>query len=140
MIDQVFTCPHVRARLREGTFGGVLDEYVGQLHARGYARAAIRNSLGAVEHFGSWLRRRRLAASAVSRDRVHSFLHRHLPGCRCPPPSPTEIRVVRPALNYLLRLLRDGGRSAAPAGGRQRSASGPAPPDCTPPVATVLDA
>lgn len=140
MIDQVFTCPLVRARLREGTFGDVLDEYVGQLQARGYARATIRISLGAVEHFGSWLRRRRLAVSAVSRERVHSFLHRHLPACRCAPPSPTDIRAVRPALHYLLRLLRDRGRPAVPAGGRLRSASGPTPPDCTPAIAAVLDA
>jgi site-specific recombinase XerD len=139
MIDQVFTCPRVRARLRESTFGGVLDEYVRQLRARGYVHVTIRTLLGAVEHFGSWLRGRGLTPQAVSRDLVHSFLHRHLPRCRCASPSPTGIRVVRPALNYLLRLLRDPEQSGAPAGARLRSASDLAP-DCTAPVAAVLDA
>lgn len=139
MIDQVFTCSRVRARLRESTFGGVLDEYVRQLHARGYVRVTIRTGLGAVEHFGSWLRDQGLTPAAVSRDLVHSFLHGHLPKCRCAPPSPTEIRVVRPALNYLLQLMRDQEPSGARAGVRLRSASGPVL-DCSEPIAAVLDA
>jgi len=140
MIDQVFTCSRVRARLREGAFGGVIDEYARQLQGRGYARSTIRNALGAVEHFGSWLRGQGLAPSAVSRERVHSFLHVHLPRCRCAPPSPTEVRDVRPALNYLLRLLRDREPSAAPPGARLRTTSGPTPPDCAEPIAAVLGA
>jgi len=83
MIDQVFTCSRVRARLRESTFGGVLDEYVRQLQARGYVRGTIGKCLGAVEHFGSWLRDQGLTPAAVSRDLIHSFLHGHLPRCRC---------------------------------------------------------
>jgi site-specific recombinase XerD len=140
MIDEVFTCLRVRARLRESTFGDVLDEYVAQLQTRGYARNTIRNCLGAVEHFGSWLRSQGLPASAASRDRVYSFLHGHLPKCRCASPSPTEIRYVRPALNYLWRLVRGQGQPGARAGVLLRSTSGPAPPDCTEPIATVLDA
>jgi len=140
MIDEVFTCPRVRVRLRQSTFCGVLDEYVRQLQMRGYARGTIRNCLGAVEHFGWWLRKQGLAPTAVSQDLVHSFLHRHLPRCRCAPPSPTEVRVVRPALNYLLRLMRHGERPEARAGVRLRSASDPAPPDCPEPIAAVLDA
>jgi site-specific recombinase XerD len=139
MIDQVFTCSRVRARLRESTFGGVLDEYVRQLHARGYVRGTIQTRLGAVEHFGSWLRDQGLTPAEVSHDLVHSFLHRHLPKCRCGPPSPTQIGVVRPALNYLLRLLRDQEPSGARAGVRLRSASGRVV-DGSEPVAAVLDA
>src|SRR5581483_2977664 len=100
MIDSVVRCPRVRARLRGSTFGGVLDEYVQQLQTRGYARGTICKSLGAVEHFGSWIRDRGFSPSAVNRDLVHSFLHRHLPRCRCASPSSAEIRLVRPALNY----------------------------------------
>jgi integrase/recombinase XerD len=140
MIDQVFTCSRVRARLRASTFGGVVDEYVRQLQARGYARVTIRTLLGGLEHFGSWLRDQGLTPAAVSRDLAHSFLHRHLPKCRCAPPSPTEIRIVRPALNYLLRLLHNQGSSGARAGGRLRSAAALASHDCTESIAAVLDA
>jgi integrase/recombinase XerD len=140
MIDQVVTCPRVRARLRGSTFGGVLDEYVKQLQTRGYARSTIRNSLGAVEHFGSWLRDQGLAPSAVSRDLVHPFLHGHLPRCRCAPPSSAEVRLVRPALNYLLRLVRAQEPPGGRAGARLRSPSGPTSPDCTEAIAAVLDA
>lgn len=140
MIERVFTCSRVRARLRESTFGGVLDEYVAQLQTRGYARNTIRNCLGAVEHFGSWLRDQRLTPAAVSRDLVHSFLRRHLPQCRCAPPSPTQIRIVRPALNYLLWVMREPQHSPARAGVRLRSDDRPAPLDCPEPIAAVLDA
>lgn len=139
MIDHVFKCPRVRARLRGSTFGSVLDEYVRQLQARGYARSTIRNSLGAVEHFGSWLRNQGLATGAVSRERVHSFLHRHLPKCRCARPSSTEIRLVRPALNYLLRMMHAPQQSPARAGVRLRSDDRPAPLDCPEQIAGVLD-
>src|SRR5262245_41313308 len=140
MIDEVFTCPRVRARLRGSMFAGVLDEYVAQLQTRGYARNTIRNFLGAVEHFGSWLRSHPLPASAVSRELVTSFLHRHLPSCRCSPPSPTEMNIVRPALNYLLRLMCDPQQSGAQAGVRLRSVACPWPPDCAEQIAAVLDA
>jgi site-specific recombinase XerD len=136
MIDQVFTCARVRARLRGGTFGGVLDKYAAQLQSRGYARNTIRNCLGAVEHFGSWLRGQGLPASAIRGDRVRSFLHGHLPKCRCAPPSPTDIRIVRPALNYLVRLMR-GQEPGTQAGARLRSAEPAA--ECAEPIAAVLD-
>ena len=124
--------------IRASTFCGILDRYVGQLQARGYVRVTIRTLLSAVEHFGSWLRDQGLTPAAVSRELVHSFLHRHLPKCRCAPPSPTEIRVVRPALNNLWRLMRDREPARVPDGTRLRSASGPVL-DCPEPIAAVLD-
>jgi len=139
MIDQVFTCPRVRARLRRNLFGGLLDEYVAQLQPRGYARNTIRNSLGAVEHFGSWLRAHGHSLSEVSADVVHSFLHKHLPKCQCPRPSPNKIGIVRPALNYLLRLMQDREGSVARAGARLRSFAGSVLLNRPDRIATALD-
>jgi site-specific recombinase XerD len=139
MIDQAFTCPRVRARLRRSLFGDLLDEYVAQLQTRGYTRNTIRNSLGAVEHFGSWLHAHGHSLSEVNPDVVHSFLHQHLPKCRCPRPSSNEIGIVRPALNYLLRLMHDREGSDARAGVRLRSFAGSVLLNRTDRIATVLD-
>lgn len=139
MIDQAFTCPRVRARLRRSLFGDLLDEYVAQLQTRGYSRNSICKSLGAVEHFGSWLHAYGHSLSEVNAVVVHSFLHKHLPKCRCPRPSPTDIIIVRPALNYLLRLMQDREGSDARAGVRLRSFAGSVPSNRTGWIQTLLD-
>lgn len=139
MIDQAFTCPRVRARLRRNLLCDLLDDYVGQLQTRGYSRNTIRNFLGVVEHFGSWLRAHRHSLSDVNPELIHSFLYVHLPKCRCSRPSPNKIEMVRPALNYLLRLMRDRENSFAQAGVRLRSFAGCLLLERTDRIAAILD-
>jgi hypothetical protein len=57
------------------------------------------------------------ATNAANKALVRTFLCEHLPKCHCPSPAPTRLQNVRPALNQLLRLLRDRGdlKSIVPA-------------------------
>lgn len=139
MIDQIFTCPRVRTRLRRSLFGDLLDEYVAQLQTRGYAHHSIRNSLGAVEHFGFWLGTHGRSPSEVNAAVVRTFLQKHLPRCRCPRPAPNKIIIVRPALNYLLRLMQDRQGAHAQAGVRLRSFAGSELLNRTDWIATALN-
>jgi integrase/recombinase XerD len=113
MLARLFYRPDVRRRLAASPLGELLEAYATSLYACGYHRSTMRDYVWAVEHFGSWLRARRLSAPDVSPERVRSFLREHLPTCRCPAPAPACLGHVRPALNHLLRLLREQGKGAS---------------------------
>jgi integrase/recombinase XerD len=108
MLDQAIACPRVRARLRSGPLGALLDDYVTRLRGRGYARHTIRCHIWAIGHFSTWLQAQGLSPAAVNEELVRSFLHDgHLAECRCRSPAPTDLAQIRPALRHLLLLLRD---------------------------------
>ena len=73
------------------------------LDARGHPRSTIRRNVRVVEHFGVWLASKRISPEDVTRVTIRSFLHEHLPDCRCPTPAPTYPRQARAALGHLLR-------------------------------------
>jgi integrase/recombinase XerD len=111
MLERLFDCPAVLQRLRANLLGDVLEEYTIALRAQGYLRSTLRDHVWALEHFGSWLHRQRRSLQDVNNEQVRSFLHKHLPACHCPAPAPADLSHVRPALNQLLRLLRERGRA-----------------------------
>ena len=102
----VHGCAH---RLRTHPFAVFLLEYAAHLHSRGYALRTLKDYVRVVEHFTSWLHPQGLSLTAVNPDVVRAFLGKHLPACRCPAPSATCSRQVRPALRRMLRLLQDQG-------------------------------
>lgn len=114
MLKRLFHRPDVQQRLRANHLGELLEAYAAYLHTRGYDRSTMRDYVRAVEHFGSWLRSRRLSVPDVCRERVRSFLREHLPACHCSAPAPVCLSHVRPALNHLLRLLREQGTGPSP--------------------------
>ena len=120
MLDHIFHRPSVRDRIRANPLGNWLPNYIAYLDARGHSPNTIQQCVRAVEHFGSWLASEHLAPEDLTRATIRSFLHDHLPICRCPAPSPTYPRYVRAALNHLLRL--PGGPVQRP-----RPASSPTP-------------
>jgi site-specific recombinase XerD len=103
MLDHLFRRPHVRDRIRANPLGNWLPNYIAYLDARGHPPSTIQQHVRAVEHFGSWLAAERIAPEDVNRQTIRSFLSVHLPTCRCPAPAPTYPRLVRAALNHLLR-------------------------------------
>src|SRR6516225_12458934 len=104
MLDRFFLRPRVLERIRTNPLGDWIPAYVAYLDARGHPRRTVRKCVLAVEHFGTWLSSRRIAPEDVTRATIRSFLHEHLPACRCPTPAPTHLRQVRAALGHLLRL------------------------------------
>lgn len=100
MLDQVFRRASVRERILANPIGPVLRWYVDYLVARGHRAGPLHQYVFTAEHFGRWLRNRR-----IERSTVEGFIGRHLPRCRCAKPAPTNIPCVRAALNRLLEML-----------------------------------
>jgi integrase/recombinase XerD len=104
MLDHLFRRPRVRARMRANPLGARIEAYVAYLDNRGHPPGTIQQYVQAVEHFGVWLSSEHIAIEDVTRATIDSFLHDHLPHCRCPTPAPTCLYQVRAALAHLLRV------------------------------------
>lgn len=109
MADSLFRRPHYWDRLRANPLGELIEEYVAHFRGLGYSWLTVRAHVQSLEHFGSWLRSKRLGPKAVNRELVRAFVRDHLPRCRCSYPAPVSLGQVRPALNHFLRLLRRKG-------------------------------
>ena len=109
MADTLFRRSYYWDRLRANPLGEIIEEYVQHFRGLGYSWLTVRGYVQSLEHFGGWLRSRRLGPKAVNGELVRSFIRDHLPKCRCSYPAPVTLTQVRPALNHLLRLLREKG-------------------------------
>lgn len=74
-----------------------------------YAAGTTRQYLCSIAHFARWMRRHRLAVSALNEDVVQRFLDEHLPRCTCPSPVQRSRHQIRAALRHLLVLLDNAG-------------------------------
>jgi hypothetical protein len=88
---------------------------VSDLHARGYTPGGIRLHVLVVEHFGQWLKQRRVPLRRLSTLHVAEFLRSHLPRCRCPSPAPKVQPDCRASLRRFVEFLRVQGRIEEPA-------------------------
>jgi len=104
MLDQFFRRPRVRTRLRANILGSWIEAYVEYLDQRGHPPSTIQQYVQGVEHFGVWLASEQITIENVTRATIDSFLHDHLPICRCPTPAPACLNQVRAALAHLLRV------------------------------------
>jgi integrase/recombinase XerD len=109
MTDSLFRRSYYWKRLRANPLGKIIEEYVQHFCGLGYSWLTVRGYVQSLEHFGSWLQLRRLDPKAVNGELIRSFIRDHLPKCRCSYPAPVTLTQVRPALNHLLRLLREKG-------------------------------
>ena len=109
MTDSLFRRPYYWDRLRANPLGELIEEYVAHFRELGYSWLTVRGHVQSLEHFGSWLRSKGLGPKAVNVELVGLFVRDHLPTCHCSYPAPVSLRQVRPALNHLLRLLREKG-------------------------------
>ena len=107
MLEDMFSCPRVRRRIRQNPLGSILEEFVDYLIARRYQTETVHSYVFAVEHFGQWLGRR-----SINRKAVVRFLGWHVPSCQCKKPAPRKCHSVSAALNRLLEML---GLDATPA-------------------------
>jgi len=67
-------------------------------------------STNAAGHYLRWMRLRRTGDPDVNRATIERFLNRHLPRCRCAPPSPRQRILARAALGHFLNCRnKEGG-------------------------------
>lgn len=99
-MEQIFRRKAVRARIAGNPLGGVLQQYIDYLVARGHPLGSTHQYVFAVEHFGNWL-----GGRAVSHELVARFTSHHLSACRCKKPAVRSVPTVHAALNRLLEML-----------------------------------
>jgi site-specific recombinase XerD len=83
MIDQYFSAPTTRRRLRDGLSGPYLDGFADALTRDGYAPATVVRYLRAAAHLGVFLTRRGKTFADLDAAAMHAF-RRHLRRCHCP--------------------------------------------------------
>lgn len=96
----------VRRRLAASHLSIILTAFVGHLQSLGYASWTIRDYAGAVEHFGGWLKSRRLNPSPISPELIRSFLRKPLGRCHCPRQAPRDPATCGSALHAPLEWLQ----------------------------------
>lgn len=115
LIRRLFKSPSVRQRMAGNYLGITLSGFVSDLHARGYTPGGIRLHVLVLEHFGQWLKQRRIPLRRLSTLHVMEFLRSHLPQCRCPSPAPKVQPDCRASLRRFVEFLRSQGRIKEPA-------------------------
>jgi len=106
LLRRLFESASVRRRMAANHLGIIVSDFVSDLYARGYAVSGIRQHVLVVEHFGGWLKRRKLSPQGLSTCHVQEFLNCHLPHCRCPLPAPKTRSQCRASLRRFVEFLR----------------------------------
>ncbi len=116
MKDLIFG-DRVCRRMASNHLGIILDDFVGYLQTLGYASWTIRDYLGVAEHFGCWLKSRRIDPSDISSELIGLFLLKHLNRCHCAKPAPCDPATCGSALHALVELLETKGMIRKQPGG-----------------------
>ena len=66
MADTLFRRSYYWDRLRANPLGEIIEEYVQHFRGLGYSWLTVRGYVQSLEHFGGWLRSRRLGPKAVN--------------------------------------------------------------------------
>lgn len=103
MLDHVRqTAPE---RLHRGPLGGIVDDFVRDMHARGHAEATIRDYVYYVERLGQWMAREGCTVETLSDSNLQMFVSAL---------SPAAQGHARAAARRLLSTLRETGLVAPP--------------------------
>jgi len=113
MLDQFVRKPDLLRRLRHGVLGDVLEQFVGDLCARGHTAHSIREYVRGAGHFACWLELKRLPVATICEATVATFMQEHNGTCECDV-ARGNMRHVRASLRQLLATQRSRGLIAAP--------------------------
>lgn len=114
MIENYFKRAFARRRMAASHLAIIFDAFVGDLHQRGYAQHTVHSYVQAVEHFGRWLQRHKVAVHAINQDHIRHFLYQHLRHCNCPVPAVCTMTACRPALRRLMETVLHHGFLCSP--------------------------
>ncbi|MFC1601266.1 tyrosine-type recombinase/integrase [Candidatus Sumerlaeota bacterium] len=106
MLEQYYITSHARNRIRNNVLGASLERLADYLSDRGHTLEVLQSYMQAAEHFGYWLRKKRILPASVDAAVVEEYLQRHLPHCRCPKPAKRSVITNRAALKHLLNILQ----------------------------------
>jgi site-specific recombinase XerD len=105
-IEDLFKSPRARRRLASSHLHIIIEAFALDLQARGYSRKVLYRHVGAVAHFGRWLKDQRVGLEQLSTRHVQEFLRQHLARCRCASPVAKAPGHCRAGLGRLVEFLR----------------------------------
>jgi len=109
---QLFSGAPVDSRATASQLYIILDRFISDSRARGHTNDWLRHHVRVIEHFGHWLKHRRIPWRCLSTLHVQKFLFFHLPRCRCKDRGrwkkhvETSLRKCRPALRRFVEFMR----------------------------------
>ncbi len=86
--------PYVLKRMAYNYFGNIFELYVIHLHQRGYKPETIKQYCQSVEHFGRWLKNKKISPIYHHKAIANNFLKNHLSKCKCPTPRSTNCKII----------------------------------------------
>ena len=98
--------PHVLRRIGRNQLWEEIAGLSEYLLKRGHAIGTIQQYLQAIEHLGTWMRRRGITTAELNELVVRRFLG-HLAVCCCPPPASHDAKTLEAAARRLMDLLRE---------------------------------
>ena len=107
MLSELFVSAARVHALQAGPAGALLAGFARGLLQAGYASITVRRHLRAVEHFVSWIDRKRIAVETLTEASVDHF-GRHVPRCRCRPFGRSD-RTMLYSVRLFLRHLEAAG-------------------------------
>ena len=106
VIEQIVKRPHARRRMEANHLSITLRPFVVDLHDRGYHPGSIRAYVRAAEHFGRWLKTKRIPIGSINGSHPQQFLKQHLSRCSCPKPAAKSLVNCRAALGVFAKFLQ----------------------------------
>jgi len=95
--------------LVESLLSPLVAPYIDYLRTQRYGENTIRAYLKALAHFSHWGHEEGFGLPDINETLITRFIHDHLPACNCPTPRTCHVANVRPALKYLISVLRQQG-------------------------------
>lgn len=109
MLDRLFhplRRRHILSRIQVNPLGQMIGIFSTYLLSRGHTRNVTHVYLQAIEHLGTWLRRRSIRVRRMDERVIAEFLD-HVPECSCSPPASHDTKTLRASARLLLRCLRE---------------------------------
>lgn len=105
MLTHYISKQHVINRMLKNYFGYLFERYVLHLHQRGYKPETIKIYCQCVEHFGQWLKNKKISNKSNFKIELNYFVSNHLPRCKCLTPRSTEEKSIRAAISQLSKIF-----------------------------------
>lgn len=109
-LEQVFKCPLIISKLRDGPLGGHMEGFCDFLREGGFSRSTIRRHLSNISHLNAYIgTRNQVDGQMLSAQTVREFLRDYRSRARNRGPLDRHIACVMASVNRLVDYLRTSG-------------------------------
>lgn len=103
MLTNYINTSRALRRMHANYFHYIFEDYVSHLHLHGYKPDTIRCYCQALEHFGCWIKNRKISKHSIDQTQLHAFI-KHLTSCQCSFPRTKDTKTIKAAINQLFKI------------------------------------